>query len=146
MRLPFDAPRVVCTTDRGTFVLELDAERAPNTCAAFLDLIEKGFYDDLTYHRVVPDFVIQGGCPENTGWGGPGWSIRSEWTDAPYERGTLGIAHSGKDTGGSQFFVALSPQPHLNGRYTVFGEVAEGMEVAETVQPGDRFALTIEAE
>jgi peptidyl-prolyl cis-trans isomerase B (cyclophilin B) len=144
LALPFAPIRVRCRTDRGDFVMELDPQMAPNTCATFLTLIADGFYDGLTFHRVVPDFVIQGGDPSSTGWGGPGFTIRSEWSRIPYERGTVGIAHSGKDTGGSQFFVGLSPQPHLNGRYTVFGKVVKGMEVAETVQPGDTFHLLIE--
>ena len=142
--LPFDAPKVRCVTARGDFVIELDGRRAPNTSATFLRLIEEGFYENLKFHRVVPDFVIQGGCPEGTGWGSPGFTIRSEWSRRPYRRGTVGIAHSGKDTGGSQFFVALSPQPHLDGRYTVFGTVVSGMKVAEMIQPDDTFRLVIE--
>ncbi len=141
--LPFDAPEVRCVTDRGTFTIRLDGRRAPNTCATFLELIRRGFFDGLAFHRVVPDFVIQGGDPDGTGWGGPGFTIRSEWSDAPYERGTVGIAHSGKDTGGSQFFVAHSAQPHLDGRYTVFGKVVDGMEIVDLVQPDDTFRLEI---
>jgi len=144
LALPYDAPRVRCVTGRGDFVMTLDGLTAPNTCATFTALVRDGFYEDLTFHRVVPDFVIQAGCPEGTGWGGPGFTIRSEWSRETYERGTVGIAHSGKDTGGSQFFVALSPQPHLDGRYTVFGRVVAGMEVAESIQPGDTFRLVIE--
>jgi len=124
-------------------VIQLDGRLAPNTCATILALIEQGFYDDLSFHRVVPDFVIQGGCPRGDGWGGPGYCIRSEWSRLSFERGTVGIAHSGKDTGGSQFFVTLSEQPHLNGRYTIFGEVTEGMEVVDLITPGDRFTLEI---
>ncbi len=141
---PFAAPRVRCDTGRGAFVIALDGRLAPNTCATFLALVRDGFYEDLSFHRVVPDFVIQGGDPLGTGWGGPGFAIRSEWSRATYARGTVGIAHSGKDTGGSQFFVALSPQPHLDGRHTVFGKVVDGMEVAESVQPGDTFRLSVE--
>jgi len=141
--VPFDAPRLRCTTERGAFVIALDGRRAPNTCAAVLELVAQGYYDGLTFHRVVPDFVIQGGDPEGTGWGGPGFSLRSEWSDAPFERGTVGIAHSGKDTGGSQFFVCHSAQPHLDGRYTVFGKVVEGMEIVDRVQPDDVFDLEI---
>jgi cyclophilin family peptidyl-prolyl cis-trans isomerase/HEAT repeat protein len=141
LTLPFSAPRVRCFTERGTFDIELDAEVAPNTVANFLALAHSGFYNGLTFHRVVPDFVVQGGDPRGDGWGGPGYTIRSEFSRRPYERATVGIAHSGKDTGGSQFFVALSPQPHLNGRYTVFGEVIRGMEVVDLLQPGDRFHL-----
>lgn len=144
LALPFDAPRVRCVTGHGDFVIELDGRVAPNTCAMFLGLLEDGFYEGLSFHRVVPDFVIQGGDPTGTGWGGPGFSIRSEWSRTSYARGAVGIAHSGKDTGGCQFFVALSPQPHLDGRYTVFGRVVDGMEVADSVQPDDTFRLVIE--
>ena len=144
LQMPFDAPRVRCEVNGGHFVIELDGRTAPNTCAMFLALIADGFYDGLSFHRVVPDFVIQGGDPTGTGWGAPGFTIRSEWSRTPYERGTVGIAHSGKDTGGCQFFVALSPQPHLDGRYTVFGKVVDGMDVAESVQPDDTFRLVIE--
>jgi len=143
LTLPFDAPDVRCLTDRGAFVMRLDGRTAPNTVAGFLDLIREGFYHDLIWHRVVPDFVVQGGCPRGDGWGGPGFTIRSEWSRLPYARTAVGIAHSGKDTGGCQFFLTLSPQPHLNGRYTVFGEVIDGMDVVDTIQPGERFRLTI---
>jgi len=139
----FTAPRVRCTTERGEFIITLDGAAAPNTCATFLALIRGGGFEDLNFHRVVPDFVIQGGDPDGTGWGGPGYSIRSEWSDTPFERGTVGIAHSGKDTGGSQFFVCHSAQPHLNGRYTVFGKVEKGMDIVDLVQPDDSFRLEI---
>ncbi|MCP4572304.1 MAG: hypothetical protein GY838_08110 [bacterium] len=142
--LPFVAPRVRCTTARGEFVLTLDGKAAPNTCAMFVDLVKKGFYDDLVFHRVVPDFVVQGGDPTGTGWGGPGYTIRSEWSGLPYRRGMVGIAHSGKDTGGCQFFVTLSEQPHLAGRYTIFGEVTDGLEILDHMQPGDAFRLALE--
>ena len=125
VRTAFTAPDVRVVTDRGTFTIRLAADIAPNTCAAFLALVQRGFHDDLTFHRVVPDFVIQGGCPRGDGWGGPGWTIRSEWSRRPYRRGTVGIAHSGKDTGGSQWFVCHSDQPHLDGRQRVF----EGLRV-----------------
>ena len=139
--LSFDAPRIAGTTPRGDFVLELKTDVAPNTCAVFLDLVDKGFYNGLSFHRVVPDFVVQGGDPTGTGWGGPGYTIRSEWSSLPYRRGMVGIAHSGKDTGGCQWFVTLSEQPHLVGRYTVFAEVVEGIEVFDGMQPGDTFSL-----
>lgn len=143
VRTPFPAPRVRGNTARGSFVIKLRTDLAPNTCAMFLDLIEKGFYDGLTFHRVVPDFVVQGGDPRGDGWGGPGYTIRSEWSSAPFKRGTVGIAHDGKDSGGSQFFVTLSEQPHLNGRYTVFGEVVKGLEVFDRIGQGDTFSLEI---
>jgi peptidyl-prolyl cis-trans isomerase B (cyclophilin B) len=139
----FAAPRIVGTTARGEFEITLDARTAPNTCAMMISLVKRGFFEGLVFHRVVPDFVVQGGDPTGTGWGGPGWSIRSEWSPLPYERGAVGIAHSGKDTGGCQWFVTLSEQPHLVGRYTVFGKVTRGMEVFDAMQPGDAFSLAI---
>jgi peptidyl-prolyl cis-trans isomerase B (cyclophilin B) len=128
----------------GTFRVELFGDDAPQTVANFLRLARKGFFDGLTFHRVVPDFVVQGGCPRGDGWGDPGWTIRSEFNRHRYERGTVGIAHDGKDTGGSQFFVTLSPQPHLDGRYTVFGRVIDGMDVVERIERGDRFWVELE--
>ena len=142
MMAPYNSsPRVRCITDRGSFVIELDTAVAPNTCATFLALVEAGFHQDLTFHRVVPDFVVQGGCPRGDGWGGAGWTIRSEWSRRFFERGTVGIAHSGKDTGGSQWFVCHTPQPHLNGRYTIFGTIVSGMNVVDQIEPGDRYRL-----
>ncbi|HPF70596.1 MAG TPA: peptidylprolyl isomerase [Candidatus Krumholzibacteria bacterium] len=141
---PFKAPRLKGTTPRGEFEITLRPDVAPNTCAMVLDLVRRGFYDDLTFHRIVPDFVVQGGDPTGTGWGGPGYTIRSEWSPLPYQRGAVGIAHSGKDTGGSQWFVTLSEQPHLVGRYTVFGQVTGGMGIFDAMQPGDTFTLRIE--
>jgi len=143
VRLPFDAPRIRCETERGSFTIQLDGQIAPNTCAMILDLVESGFYEGLTFHRVVPDFVAQGGDPLGHGWGGPGYTIRSEWSRTPYRRGMVGIAHSGKDTGGCQFFVTLSEQPHLNGRYTICGEVVDGMDTVDRLEVDDRFRLEI---
>ena len=133
----FDTPKITCETEYGNFTIELNSEVAPNTCAAFLSQLGQ----ELTYHRVVPGFVIQGGDPDGSGWGGPGYNIRSEWSDLPYLRGTVGIAHSGKDTGGSQFFIALTEQPHPEGRYTVFGKVTSGLKVIDKIQPGDSYKL-----
>jgi cyclophilin family peptidyl-prolyl cis-trans isomerase/HEAT repeat protein len=143
LRAPFDAPRVRVTTDAGAFVIALDGDLAPNTCATFLHLVERGFHDGLTTHRVVPDFVVQGGCPRGDGWGGPGWTLRSEWSRRPFRRGAVGLAHGGKDTGGSQWFVCLSPQPHLDGRYTLFGEVVDGLEVVDRLLAGDHYRMEI---
>jgi peptidyl-prolyl cis-trans isomerase B (cyclophilin B) len=140
---PFKAPKVRGTTARGEFEITLRADVAPNTCAMFLDLVRGEFYAGLTFHRVVPDFVVQGGDPTGTGWGGPGYTIRSEWSPLPYGRGAVGIAHSGKDTGGCQWFVTLSEQPHLVGRYTVFGAITRGLEVFDGMQPGDTFDLAV---
>lgn len=130
-------PQARIVTSRGTIVIRLLGSEAPGTVSNFTDLVQGGFYNGLTFHRVVPDFVIQGGDPRGDGWGGPGYTIRCEYNMEPYVRGTVGMALSGKDTGGSQFFITQSPQPHLDGRYTVFGEVLEGEEVVDTIQVGD---------
>lgn len=124
-------------TNRGTIVLELLGREAPGTVANFVDLARNGFYNGLTFHRVVPDFVVQGGDPRGDGWGGPGYTIRCEYNPLSYTRGMVGMALSGKDTGGSQFFITQSEQPHLNGRYTIFGRVSQGMNVVDTIQVGD---------
>ncbi|MGZ3459274.1 MAG: peptidylprolyl isomerase [Archangium sp.] len=107
------------------------------TSGNLVSLARQGYFRGLTFHRVVPDFVAQGGDPHGDGEGGPGYSIRCEMTRRPYRRGTLGMALSGKDTGGSQFFFTHSPQPHLDGRYTAFGEVTRGMEVVDRLLEGD---------
>lgn len=130
-------PHAIISTVRGDIDVELMFDVAPLTVLNFIDLARSGFYNGLVFHRVVPNFVIQGGDPRGDGWGGPGYYIRCEYSDEPYETGTVGIATSGKDTGGSQFFITLSPQPHLDGRYTVFGQVASGMEVAQKIVRGD---------
>lgn len=126
-------------TQKGTMVIELFEQDAPNTVANFEKLIKEGFYDGLTFHRVIPNFVIQGGCPNGTGTGGPGYTIKCELKDNPnkHERGSLSMAHAGRDTGGSQFFVCHSPQPHLDGNHTVFGKVIEGLEVVDDIRQGD---------
>jgi cyclophilin family peptidyl-prolyl cis-trans isomerase len=118
--------------------IALDAAAAPRTVANFIRLAKSGYFDGITFHRVVPNFVIQAGCPRGDGWGGPGYAIPCEYSDRPYKVGTVGMALSGKDTGGSQWFITLSPQPRLEERYTVFGQVLAGMEVAERIMPGDR--------
>ncbi|SFK01971.1 peptidyl-prolyl cis-trans isomerase B (cyclophilin B) [Halobacillus dabanensis] len=120
-------------------VVELYDEATPNTVANFEKLANEEFYDGLTFHRVIPDFVIQGGCPNGTGTGGPGYTIKCETEGNPHkhERGSLSMAHAGKDTGGSQFFVCHSPQPHLDGRHTVFGKVVEGVDTVDRVRVGD---------
>ncbi|MDH5491696.1 MAG: peptidylprolyl isomerase, partial [Myxococcales bacterium] len=130
--------RVRVSTSRGDFLLELMSDHAPTTTAGFLERVERGFYDGLSFHRVVPGFVAQGGDPQGDGYGGPGYAQRCELNRLSYERGTLGMALAGRDTGGSQFFITHSAQPHLDGRYTAFGRVVEGMEVVERLQTGDR--------
>jgi HEAT repeat protein/cyclophilin family peptidyl-prolyl cis-trans isomerase len=128
---------VFIDTDRGTIQLELAVVDAPLGVETFVTLARKGFYDGLTFHRVVPDFVIQGGDPRGDGEGGPGFTVRDELSQLPYVRGTVGIALDWEDTGGSQFFITHSPQPHLDARYTVIGRVLSGMEVVDQIQPSD---------
>jgi cyclophilin family peptidyl-prolyl cis-trans isomerase len=132
--------RVLATveTTRGRFELELLPREAPTTVESFVALARKGFFDGTTIHRVVPDFVVQAGDPRGDGTGGPGYALRDELNGRPYVRGTVGMALSGPDTGGSQWFVTLSRQPHLDGAYTVFGEVTAGMEVVERIEQNDR--------
>lgn len=127
----------VVKTNRGEFEIELLNQEAPRTVQNFVDLAEKRFFDGLSFHRVVPNFVIQTGCPIGNGWGDPGYAIRSETNPLPYERGMVGMANAGKDTGGSQWFVTHSPQRHLDGRYTLFGKVTEGMEVVDAIRVED---------
>jgi cyclophilin family peptidyl-prolyl cis-trans isomerase len=124
-------------TTKGIIAIELFAEDAPMTVQNFLALARKGFFNNVSFHRVVPNFVIQGGDPRGDGNGGPGYQIRCEINMRPYVRGSVGMALSGKDTGGSQFFICHSPQPHLDGGYTVFGQVLEGMDVVDKITRGD---------
>jgi cyclophilin family peptidyl-prolyl cis-trans isomerase len=142
----YRAPRLVAPsvstqfyidTDRGTIHLELAVLDAPLTVENFVALARRGFFDGLSFHRVVPDFVIQAGDPRGDGEGGPGHTIRDELNQRPYLRGTLGMALDWADTGGSQFFITQSPQPQLDAKYTVFGRVLSGMDVVDRTQPGD---------
>ena len=133
-----EAIEVLLVTSHGEIVMELYPSLAPVTVSSFIRLVQKGFYDGLTFHRVVSDFVVQGGDPMGTGWGGPGYSLPCEYGTVPFERGTVGMATAGKDTGGSQFFICHSEQPHLNRRYTVFGRVASGMEIVDQIQIDDQ--------
>ncbi|MBC7111522.1 peptidylprolyl isomerase [Methanothermobacter thermautotrophicus] len=128
----------VIETVKGDIELILFEEDAPNTVVNFEKLSNSGFYDGLTFHRVIPDFVIQGGCPVGDGTGGPGYTIKCEINPNRHVKGALSMAHAGRDTGGSQFFITLSPQPHLDGVHTVFGKVVRGMDVVESIERGDR--------
>jgi peptidyl-prolyl cis-trans isomerase B (cyclophilin B) len=130
--------KAVIETEKGNIVIELFEKDAPNTVANFESLIKKGFYNGLIFHRVIPGFVIQGGCPHGTGTGGPGYKIKCEINPNKHVRGSLSMAHAGKDTGGSQFFVCYDAFPHLDGLHTVFGKVLEGMEVVDTIKQGDK--------
>lgn len=128
-------------TGKGVMKIEFFEKDAPNTVKNFIDLAEHGFYDGLTFHRVIPDFVIQGGCPNGTGTGGPGYQIDCELDgDNQYhDRGVLSMAHAGRNTGGSQFFICHSRQntAHLDRNHTVFGKVVEGLEVIDQIRQGD---------
>ena len=137
-------PRALIVTDRGEIEVELFAEDAPLTVLNFLTLAGKGYFDGQEWPRVVANFVIQGGDPRGDTSGGPGYAIRDEMNRHPYLTGTLGMALSGPDTGGSQWFITHSPQPHLDGGYTVFGRVTRGMDVANRVLPGDRIVRITE--
>ncbi len=134
--------KVEIKTEKGTMVAELYEDATPKTVANFCELVNHGFYDGLTFHRVIPDFVIQGGCPNGTGTGGPGWSIECE-TDGDFQyhdRGVLSMAHAGRNTGGSQFFICHSRNntAHLDGVHTCFGKVVEGVEVIDDIRAGDK--------
>ena len=135
---PHSRPKVLLKTTEGNILIELYPNKAPITVANFLHLVQQGFYNGLFFHRVVPGFVIQGGDPRGDGWGGPGYAIPCEYNDLFYDRGVVGMAHAGKDTGGSQFFITHTPQPHLNGRYTAFGRVIKGMDVVDRILPYDK--------
>lgn len=126
------------TTNRGRIDLELYPDDAPIHVANFLKLIQSGFYDGLTFHRVEPGFVIQGGDPNGNGTGGPGYSINAEFNSRPHLLGTLAMARSNDpNSAGSQFYITLAPQPMLDGKYTVFGGVVAGMEVVKQITVGD---------
>jgi peptidyl-prolyl cis-trans isomerase B (cyclophilin B) len=133
-------PQVLLKTNKGDILLELYEDQAPNTVANFVSLVEKGFYDKLKFHRVEPGFVVQGGDPKGNGSGGPGYRIKCECVRKDHklhERGVLSMAHAGKDTGGSQFFITLAKTPNLDGLHTVFGHVIKGMDVVDKLKIGD---------
>ena len=134
---PQYSPHAIIETDKGTIEIELAILDAPLTVDNFITLARKGYFNGLAIHRVVPDFVVQDGDPRGDGEGGPGYTIRDEINQRPYLRGTVGMALAGRDTGGSQFFITHSPQPHLDARYTVFGHVVSGMEVVDRIAVGD---------
>jgi peptidyl-prolyl cis-trans isomerase B (cyclophilin B) len=128
-------------TAKGVMKVDFYDEDAPGTVENFVKLSESGFYNGLTFHRVIPEFVIQGGCPDGTGAGGPGYTIKCE-TDGEkqyHDRGVLSMAHAGKDTGGSQFFICHNREntKHLDGHHTCFGKVTEGLDVIDEIRPGD---------
>ncbi|MFO7977017.1 MAG: peptidylprolyl isomerase [Bacteroidales bacterium] len=129
-------------TGKGTMMVQFFEKDAPGTVKNFVDLSKKGFYDGLTFHRVIPNFVIQGGCPNGSGMGGPGYTIKCELDgdNQHHDRGVLSMAHAGRDTGGSQFFICHSRDntAHLDRNHTVFGKVFEGLDVIDQIQQGDK--------
>lgn len=130
----------VIETDKGTIELQLFPENAPKTVNNFVFLAQEGFYDGVSFHRVISNFVIQGGDPTGTGRGGPGYQFEDETRGNPLKhvRGVISMANAGANTNGSQFFITHSPQPHLDGKHTVFGKVVQGIEVVDAIRQGDK--------
>lgn len=129
--------RVKIETDEGDLVVELFDDVAPDTVANFKALVGEGYYDGLSFHRVIPGFVAQGGCPRGDGSGGPGYKVKAEFNDRRHERGTLAMARaSDPDSAGSQFYICLESQPSLDGQYTVFGQLVEGDDVLDRIRVG----------
>ena len=130
--------RTTITTDRGTIVMDLDPQLAPSSVSNFVGLARSGYYDGLTFHRVVPDFVIQGGCPEGGGSGGPGYRFADEPVQGEYTLGAVAMANAGPDTNGSQFFICIDDCTRkLSKDYNLFGHVVEGVDVAQSTKVGD---------
>jgi peptidyl-prolyl cis-trans isomerase B (cyclophilin B) len=139
----------VITLEKGGEIrLELYPDDAPKTVENFVTLAKKGFYNGLNFHRVVPDFVVQGGCPKGNGTGGPGYTIKAEFNKQKHVRGTLAMARSqSPDSAGSQFYICYGATPHLDGQYTVFGKVVSGMEHVDRIKQGDKMtSVTITEE
>jgi len=125
-------------TEKGDIVIELAAEKTPITVNNFVNLAQKGYYTDSTFHRVLPGFMAQGGDPTGTGSGGPGYTIEDEFTDLVHDRGVISMANTGRpNTGGGQWFITLVPTPHLDGMHAVFGKVVQGMDVVDSLTPRD---------
>ncbi len=139
-----DANFAIMTTNKGEMKLKLYKDEAPTTVANFQALVNDGYYDNLAFHRVIPGFMAQGGCPQGTGTGGPGWSIKCETATntSKHEKGTLSMAHAGPNTGGSQFFICFVPCPHLDSVHTVFGGIdaadADSMAVLDSLEGQDK--------
>ena len=134
--------KATITTNKGTMTVDLYKEETPGTVQNFVKLAKEGFYNGLTWHRVIPDFVIQGGCPQGTGTGGPGYTIKCEISAEKqyHDRGVLSMAHAGRDTGGSQFFICHGREntAHLDGNHTCFGIVTEGLDIIDQIEAGDK--------
>jgi peptidyl-prolyl cis-trans isomerase B (cyclophilin B) len=135
-------------TDRGTIRVELAADKAPLTVANFVNLAQRGYYDGLKFHRVINEFMVQGGCPQGTGTGGPGYKFEDEANNGlRHERGVLSMANAGPNTNGSQFFITHVPCGWLDGKHTVFGKVLEGQDVVDSIKQGDKInSLKIEGD
>jgi peptidyl-prolyl cis-trans isomerase B (cyclophilin B) len=140
--------KVTLETIRGPIVLELYPEHAPKTVNNFVFLVKEGYYDGVTFHRVIADFMIQGGDPTGTGRGGPGYKFEDELKGNPlrHETGVISMANAGPNTNGSQFFITHSPQPHLDGKHTVFGKVTSSMDVVNAVRQGDKIVKVVVTE
>lgn len=143
----------IISTEKGEMKLKLFPKEAPNTVANFASLARSGFYNNLNFHRVIAGFVAQGGCPEGSGRGGPGYCIKCELENNPHKhfKGTISMAHAGRDTGGSQFFICFAPQPHLDGEHTVFGHIPPNdkasLAVLDSIKQGDKIlSITISKE
>ncbi|MCI0395559.1 MAG: peptidylprolyl isomerase [Chloroflexi bacterium] len=136
---PKKSYRATIETNRGTIELDLYAQHAPKTVNNFVFLAQQGFYDGVTFHRVISNFMIQGGDPTGSGRGGPGYNFEDEVRNNPlkHETGVISMANAGPNTNGSQFFITHSPQPHLNGKHTVFGKVTKGQDVVNAIRQGD---------
>jgi len=136
---PTKTYRATMSTSRGDVVIDLFPQYAPGTVNNFVFLAGEGFYDGTVFHRVIPNFMVQGGDPTATGRGGPGYTFADEFHMNPltHEKGVLSMANAGPNTNGSQFFITHGPQPHLNGRHTVFGKVVEGQDVVDAIRQGD---------
>ena len=148
-----DANFAIMKTNKGEMKIKLFKDEAPTTVANFQALVNDGYYDNLSFHRVIPGFMAQGGCPQGTGTGGPGWSIKCETSTntSKHEKGTLSMAHAGPNTGGSQFFICFVPCPHLDGVHTVFGAIDSGdsdsLAVLDSLEGQDKIeSVTIVAE
>jgi peptidyl-prolyl cis-trans isomerase B (cyclophilin B) len=138
---------VIALEKGGEIRLEFFSEDAPKTVENFVTLAKKGFYNGLNFHRVVPDFVVQGGCPKGNGTGGPGYTIKAEFNKQKHVRGTLAMARSQHpDSAGSQFYICYGATPHLDGQYTVFGKVVSGMELVDRIKQGDTMTSVTIAE
>ena len=132
--------KITMETTKGEIILELYPEHAPKTVNNFVFLTKEGYYDGISFHRVISDFMVQGGDPTGSGSGGPGYRFEDELTGNPliHERCVISMANAGPNTNGSQFFITHSPQPHLNGKHTVFGKVISGQDVVDAIQQGDK--------